>query len=499
MVERELHLAKTPESNLQQTPTFAERLVNTYFGRTHINEAIAVLRDGNFSYNIEGVVDVAQIIASAGISPAPTLEVLQPLRDGKRDNGHGGRAASWGMAKVYALMGDYEAVERSVAESIFPTDIYFFAARTQMSKGEDPTKMLQAAEATTREYNVKDPNTSYAHQVEDFERMGSIYAQAGLDDEARRTFSEAEAIVDRARGQYNEAYNRAIERGNHRNAKKAGLDASDLISHDSSYHGLALTFADIGWFEDALRVADNLKEDKSHYFSHVIEIIVDHQLQHGLADDAVETAGKLGDPTYVKTLAKKAVIDAQQGKPHEKTVQAVVRIIEGEEYDEEYASFANTRLSSNDYVEVRATLGVATAKAGDLDATKIHFDKAWEVVQQEDDPLFKPSLVINVAKAVDDAGFDASRLFGRAIDASEAIPDNEDIHNIKWSTWAEAITESADRGYLDLARNGLSRYCRTDGMYYRSKAKLLAQLGATEIRSGLSYDELQALSQGDMQ
>ncbi len=492
MAERELDLVKAPERNLQHTAVLAERLVNAHLGRTHIDEAISVLRGGNFkfSHNIEEVVGVAQAMASAGISPAPTLEVLQFLRDGKEDNGHVGRAASEGMAKIYALMGDYEVVERSFPESNFPTDVYFFAARTQVSRGEDPTRMLQAAEAevTTRVYDIEEGRSISADQFFYFGSMGSIYAQAGLVDEARRTFTVAEGIVDKDRDKYNEAYALAKRTGkDDGDAKELGWDASDLIGQDSFYDSLARTFAQIGWYEDALRVAD--KADKlTEYGSHhsVVGEIVDHQFQHGLADDAVETARKIGGLTYVKTLARKAVIDAEQGKPYEETILEVERMIEGHGFDK-------------DYVMVRATLGVATAKAGDLDATKTHFDKAWEVVQQEDEPLFKPSPIIVVAKAVDDAGFDASRLFGQAMDASEAIPDDEDINDIKWDTWAEAITELADRGYLDSAREGFSRYSKSDGMRDRGKAALLAHLGIAEIRSGLSNVELQALPQSDIQ
>lgn len=489
MAERELDLVKAPERNLQQAAVLAERLVNTHLGRTHIDEVISVLGDGNC--NIEGVVDVAQIIASTGTSPAPILEVLQQLRDNKGDYRHDGKSASSGMAKIHALLGDYEAVERSIPESDDPTDIYFFAASTQVSRGEDPTRMLQAAEATTRAYKVEDKveegRSISVDQVMDFDRMGSIYAQAGLVDEARRTFTVAEGIVDKDRDKYNQAYAYAKKIGKDAfEAEDLGLDASDLIGQDSFYAALAQTFAEIGWYEDALRVADKLTEEGAHHSWGVVEIIVDRQLQHGLTDEAVETARKFGGPTLVKTLARKAVIDAAQGRPYEETVQAVETIIEGGyPYDK-------------DYVMVRATLGVATAKAGDLDATKTHFYKAWEVVQQEDEPLFKPSLIIDVAKAVDDAGFDASRIFGQAMDASEAIPDNEDINDIKWDTWAEAITELADRGYLDSAREGFSRYSKSDGMRDRSKAELLAGLGAAEIRSGLSNDELQALSKVDI-
>lgn len=523
MTEREIDLRKTPERTSQQNLSVAERLVNTYLGRLHIEESIAALKNGDYSYDIERVVDVAQIIASVNISPAPALEVLKQLRDHKWDYRHEGKAVSWGMTKIQALLGDYEAVEKTVSKSLFPTDTYFFAARTQVARGEKPTKMLKAAEVITQAYNVKDPETSYVDQVKDYQNMGSIYAQAGLTDEAKHTFDIAEGIVDRARNQYNEAYTKARERGKeHWDAERAGLDASDLIGHDTSYDRLAWTYADIGWFEDALRVADKLKEDKSHYFSHVIDIIADRQLDRGLADDAVKTAKKLGGPTYVKTLARKAAIDAAQGKLYQETIQTVENIMEGKEYDEEYvkwrdeqaqlavqggnifaaashAALAQTRLSSEDYVVTRSTLGVATAKAGDLTATKAHFDRAWKVVHKEEDPLFKPSIIMDFGKAVDDAGFDASKIFGQAIDASESIPDEEDSYDIKWSTWVEAITESANRGYLDFARDGLSRYNKKDCLYDRSKARLLAHLGAAEIRNGLTDNEIQALAQTDIQ
>lgn len=509
MVDNELYLLRTPEqASLQQAPT-AEKLVNTYLGKVHTEDALRFLNGSEFDNGINGAVDTAQILVSVDISPVPILKMLKSSVNEKPYNSIQGIMS--GISRIYALMGDYEAVERTAVASLLPTSDLLFAAKTQIAKGENPSKMLKAVEVRLETYGTKNPLVNCVYSTLDYARIGSLYARSSLRDEATRTFAIAEGVIDKSRALYDQGY--AFAKGIRKNdddAKEIGRAVSDLKGHhESAYHLLASIYAEVGWFEDALRVVNKLDEDNSCYFSTVIENITNSQLEHGLTDAAVETARKLGGVLYVKTLAQKAAIDATHGKPYMETIQAIEKIIIDAESDEGTKQIHPQLLNGDNYVFIQGQLGVATAKGGDLEATKEHFNKAWVVIQEtaetkkeEDDPflgLFRPSLILSLAEAVDDAGLDASRLLKDALSASNAIYDKFNLFDEQWQIWSKTVIEACKRGYLDLAREAVDNYDEGRGLCVPDGAKLLALLGAAEIRRGIPIKQLEQLPSKEIQ
>lgn len=521
MVESEFDIQRVPEDILSFGPDLAARLINAHLGRVHINEAVAATTFSDGSVQISGVVDIAVINAAASISPNTNIDVLSSLREIISDSGHKKNSIAWGVAHIDALMGNYKTAERNVSAFRPQYSGYLLAGRTIAARGEDPTNILRKAEALMQFQNVEESTSTDTDQFDCYNSIGGIYAQAGLVNEARRVFDIAESLLDESRNQLNHALKEASESGLYDDEDEvswAVFSNNDAPGVAYRYSMLASAYIDAGWYDDAIRVTDKLKDDEDFNVNGVITEIVKNQLQQGSADDAVALARKSGGILYFKTLASKAVMDADQGKLSQKTVEQVQKVIEGAEYlgndkwsfeedsapnTADHKNQARFSMHSADYASILSSLGIAEAMVGNFEAAKIRFSEAKEVIEQVDDWMNAPYMIFDLAIAIDDAGFDASKIFMQALDATEAMPKDEDHWDYKWSTLADMTEQLAAKGHLDLARDALALYNKKGRFFFdQNKSRMLARLGIVELQNGISEipipaSELQAILTSD--
>ena len=250
MVESEFNLQRIPEEISPLDSDLAARIINTHFGKVHINEAVKATTFSDGSIHIPGVVEIAVINAAAtSMSPNTNREVFLSLRGMINDSGHKKSSIEWGMAHIDALMGNYETAERNVSAFRPEYSGYLLAGRTIASQGEDPTNMLQKAEASMQLQIVEDSTSANTDQFYCYNSLGDIYAQAGFVDEARRSFEIAENLLDSSRNEFNLEFKEAL-----------GSRLDDAWVADG-YSMLASTYIDVGWYDDAVRLVDKLKED----------------------------------------------------------------------------------------------------------------------------------------------------------------------------------------------------------------------------------------------
>ncbi len=538
---QERDLKKIGEPTPEKAVSLTDRLKNTYFSKIHFDKAVSMLRAPIYdSLDVDTAINIARIMADSQIPPLEILEILQDrARAGRKDSYigryhvyDGEKAHQQGIAELNALLGKYEDAKRTAPGSRDSTDVYLFIAEVQVDRHENPTDTLRKTEQMIESDDTRTTHKSFSSQASDYAQMGSLYAKAGLIEEARRVFSLAEGIIDHSREGYNEVY--ALEKSKGKNdheAKTIALESADIVSHDGSYDTLARIYVGVGWFEDALRVAEKLKEDKSHYFLFSIPDIVSIQLERGLVDDAVKTSKKLGGPIYLKALAGKMLHEAKTGKNYKETQEELnLRLKKGGD-DEEYsnklveqaqsaiaggnmfAAAAHLRsaqepLSSVDYINIQIAFAQTLVHSGDLEGGKLLFGKIREAIDvvadsKNEDRWVIPFMLLDFAKGMDDAGLNSESVFKDLFKVLKGVPGIYlgPLTEETYGMWDKVIRELLSRKYLSLAREGLSEYQvkgsngRIDGILVLDKREeTLAYLAAAEIRQGILQGEMKNIS-----
>lgn len=527
MPERELHLKKGPELTDKQASVLADRLALAFLGRQRFTEAVTILGDPQVYAHNEEAVQVANGLASVGMTVDPVLDVLN-LKAQQEVDISTQRYLAAEIAKVSALAGDYSTYSMYAPLTYRPTEVHCFAAELQISRKQDPAVFLQKVETLTLEETNNDPGNFGVRQVIDYSNIGKLYAKAGKIDEARRAFSIAEGIIAIARTSQKPALP-MIGGGEKVSPKPRVATKASIIGYATYYNGLVKSYAELGWWQDASRIAKYLEEDESPYFSFAIEKVTKKQIEAGLILEAVETARLLGGPLYFKAFAHKAIFEARRGNltSYQEIANGLEQIIEGGLFDERYVdylfrqakiaapggniyavihylSLATEPLSNDDYVKIRSLLGEAASLTGDVDTAKTHFQKALIALDKEE-PIFQPYMLLDIAKSLDNAGFEVLPIFQEIFavaqtlvskDAGEWEQEISQEAEIKWGAWAETIEELSRRGYLKLAQEAMQGYISK--LYPGSRARLLAYLGAIEAKQGLSPKEISNLSLDDV-
>ncbi len=523
MLEREFDLGRLSQKSADKPFMTEGASFLAQRATQHFQEAISLLRDPSYFKDHDSVKIVAHALAFSGMPLTEASEMWQGAHHGQKAfSGHEIHVDP----EVRAIFGDYGGVE-SIRRADFSTvhDV-MYGARVQVQRGENPTALLNKAEQMAGSFDTEQVTTSNLHQTSILMGIGVLYARAGMEEDARRTFSRSEEIIDTARNEFYRRLDMARQLGkDEHEAFKDALDVQHMVgNHDGEYYRLAPAYASVGWFEDATRVVTKLKKDKSHYFAPAVEELVREEIRAEVTDQAVETAKMLGGVVVTKALAAEAVRLAEQGEPYQEVAQEVEFRLNNNSYDEDYVQYrleqaklaaqggnffaaeshlghAKSPASGYDYLEIQAMLGVAAARAGDLDTSRAHFNKAWQVIRQEgdepEDLIFKVSMMLDFANGLDTAGFNAEGAYRAVIQTcEEMVPDDasdwDKEHGLeadqKWRTYAETVLSLVDRGYLELANEAVAGYTTKTGTYNDSRAAVLAYVAEAEMKAGLHHD-----------
>lgn len=476
MAEREFDLAKAPDRLPAQPSILPERLALSYHGRVHFQEAIDMAATTKGSDVMNAVVGVARNMVEVGIPPTTALDRLTSIRDGIATdndlNGEKKRNRSFmelGMAKMQGMLGQHDEMTSLLTspekdDVLWTISPYILAGEEQVRRGEDPTPTLEVAMDRIAR-NQAHWDNHFGKTIE-YARVARVLHKAGLDPKI--AFTRAEQTLETAK-------------------QRSKRDFFDY----RSYEELGVGYAACGLEDDALRMVDLIgttvdrDEGRDWEVSQALQKIAQEHLSQGNYEAAVNAARRLNwDRFTAKMLAHKAVGEVRQGVDASPTIQEATSVINDAKYEEAYE-------------EVYPLLGLALERSGRTEEAQTMF-RGIRIAIDEMDVLYKADVGFELAKAIDEAGYEAEGLYRQSFEWADQFrteePDWESMYGMSWSMYEHGIRNLIEGGRFDLAKEYLDKY-PDDGW---SKSRLMADLAKGEASNGLSATEISSLSSADI-
>lgn len=464
----EFDLKRTPDIVFLQTPTLPERLVLSYLGRLHFVEAIDMAATTKGSDVMNAIVGVSADMVEAGIPPISALKRLTQIRDslkpGERDPG-GRSFMELGMADICGMLGRVDDMKAlldapegdGVLWTISP---YIYAGEAYARSGGDPTTLMK--EAMDRIARSQAHWDNHFGKTIEYVRVARVLHKAGLDP--KPAFAKAEETLDAAK----------------RNPDRGSLD-------HRSYEELGVGYAACGLPEDALRMVDLIRvttrwnEIRDWDVGKALQKIAQEHLSRGDYGAAVTAAKRLNWGRFTaKMLAHKAVAEVRQGKDASPTINEAALVLKGAKYEEVDE-------------EVYPLLGLALARSGRVEEAEAMF-RGIRTAIDEMDVLYKTEMGFELAKAIDEARYEAEGLYRQSFKWADQFrtdkPDWELMHGMSWGMYEHGVRNLIEGGCFDLAKEYLDKY-PDDGW---SKSRLIADLAKAEALKGLSQAEIDAVT-----
>lgn len=478
MAEREFDLAKAPDRFPAQPPMLPERLVLSYRGRVHFQEAIDMAATTKGSDVMNALVGVARNMTEAGIPPTSVLDRLTTIRDGisveNDTNGEEERNRSFielGVADVQGMLGDtsnfptlLESPEKD--DVLWTVSPYIHAGEALVRQGEAPTPILEQVMDRIARNNPHYDN-HFGKTIE-YARVARVFHKAGLDP--KMAFTRAEQTLETAK-------------------QRSKRDFFDY----RSYEELGVGYAACGLEEDAFRMVDLIgttvdkDEGRDWEVSQALQKIAQEHLSQGNYEAAVNAAKRLNwDGFTAKMLAHKAVGEVRQGVDASPTIDEATIVIKDAQYEEAY------------YEEVYPLLGLALEQSGRTEEAQAMF-RGIRTAIDEMDVFYKADVGFELAKAIDEAGYEAEGLYRQSFEWADQFrteePDWESMYGMSRGTYEHGIRNLIEGGRFDLAKEYLDKY--TDDGW--SKSRLIADLAKGEAMSGLLLSEIDTLTPPEVQ
>lgn len=477
MAEREFDLAKAPDRSPAQPSMLPERLILSYRGRVHFQEAIDMAATTKGSDVMNAVVGVARNMVEVGIPPTAALNRLTSIRDGISTdddlNGEKKRKRSFmelGMAKMQGMLGRHDEMTSLLTpperdDVLWTISPYILAGEEQVRRGEDPTSTLEAAMDRIARSQAHWDN-HFGKTIE-YARVARVLHKAGLDPKI--AFTRAEQTLETAK-------------------QRSKRDFFDY----RSYEELGVGYATCGLEEDALRMVDLIgttvdrDEGRDWKVSQALQKIAQEHLSRGNYEAAVNAAKRLNrDRFTAKMLAHKAVGEVRQGVDASPTIDEATIVIKDAQYEEAYE-------------EVYPLLGLALEQSGRTEEAQAMF-RSIRTAIDEMDILYKADVGFELAKAIDEAGYEAEGLYRQSFEWADQFrteePDWESMYGMSWGMYEHGIRNLIEGGRFDLAKEYLDKY-PDDGW---SKSRLIADLAKGEVMSGLLLSEIDTLTSPEVQ
>ncbi len=473
MAEREFNLAKKTDRLPVQPTLLPERLVLSYRGRVHFQEAIAMAATTKGSDVMNAVVGVARNMVEVGIPPAAALDLLISIRNGistdNDPNGEKKRNRSFmelGMAKMLGMLGRHDEMSSLLTPPekdhvLWTISPYLLAGEEQIRRGEDPTSTLE--EAMDRIARNQTHWDNHFGKTIEYVGVARVFHRAGLDPKI--AFSRAEKVLD-----------------------VAGKRSTGDFSGYRSYKELGVGYAACGLDADALRMVDLIgetaqgDEGRNWEISQALQAIAQEHLSQGNYEAAVVAARRLNwDRFTAKMLARKAVGEARQGINAIPTINEAVSVIKDAKDEDAYE-------------EVYPLIGLALERPERNEETQTMFRKIKGAIDNMD-VLYKAGVGFELAKAIDEAGYKAEKLYRKSFAWADQFRTEEPGWgsmgiSMSWAMHEHGISNLIASGCFDLAEKYLAKY-PDDGW---SKSGLIGDLAKAKVERGLSQTEIESLN-----
>lgn len=455
-----------------------ERLILSCRSRIHFQEALDVAVNTKGSDIVNVIVGVASSMAETNTPPVSALERLIFIRDGlptevDENKINHREFMELGMAKINGMLGRHSEMRSLITspekdETLWAISPFTYAGEENIRRGEDPTPILEEAMDRVGKSKAHWGDNHFGKVIE-YARIGKIFHKAGLDPKA--AFSKAEDEITRAKQDARHFDNRSC------------LE-------------LASVYAQCGYFDNALKMIDKLDmkligkdqspdmvaEHRKHKVREILDVVLGEQLAQGDVSGAIETAKKLGWPRpMIKALARKAVSESEQGVNPSLTITEALREAGSYSFPEEPEL----------YEEAYPLLALALAKYGKDEEAREMFSNIGRMIKDLD-LAFRPDAGFALARAIDDAGYDATDFFRQVFDWADEAKEK---HELYWDVYEVGIHSLIERGHFDLAKEYLDKYSE----YPWPKSRLIAELAGKEAKRGLTQEEINGLSQEEIQ
>ncbi|HVZ67762.1 MAG TPA: hypothetical protein VG917_05915 [Patescibacteria group bacterium] len=463
------------------------------FSQQHFRQAVSLFHNMGANFQIQDLVETAYRMESSGFSAVPLLRSAEfRLENSIHEDER--QISMSGLVRVNAVLGNDEVVGRILPQVKDPLNDYAYLLWLQRQRGQDQSEILQKVRHLSNiqhldAYGRKDLARNTWQDI----NIGSVFADAGKDEEALGLFTKAENTLAVQRMQFSDEYNFQISQGkNTAISRSEALNRIVLFGFEGMYYRLMQAYTKAGLFAKALDIAEVFREDNSHYYWYTVNDIAQEQLSRGLADDAVQVTKEVGGTIYYRARARQAVINAQQHRPFQEIDDELSELNIGARSDDDKKT-----VGLIDFISIHADLAEASQKSGDFNSANDHFKKAWNAASEENrwtifgvpmsetDPMTGS---LTIAKALDAAGFDATEAYRFAVKKVMEFPMDkydwaEFIDDGKMQILTIAIHELCDNGYLDLARSAIDNFKDNEQFNHLYRPKLTAYLAAAEFKA----------------
>lgn len=254
---------------------------------------------------------------------------------------------------------------------------------------------------------------------------------------------------------------------------------------------MAVGYAACGLPDDALRMVDLIEktveenEVRKRGISQTLQRIAQEHLKRGDFEAAVSVARQVGWNKFTATtLANQAVGEVRQGVNASETIAEALSVIEGAKYTDVYE-------------DIYPLLALAMEKSGRTEDAR----NLFRTIRAEIDDMVrfdKPFVGFELAKAVDEAGYESTDLFKQAFGWADQWsidePQLERTYGLSWAMYEHGIRALIERGHFTLAKEYIDTY--PDRKWDRSR--LISELALEEVKRGLSEAEMQTLSSAEL-
>lgn len=462
------------EQSLQQS-SIADRLISTHLARKSFAAAIDLA--SSFDYRSDQVRlngYIGRCLAQAGFDPSAQLEFLEGIVATTKDKPEDERRpAVYAAARIYLADSNPGAALKTISlhrnvgkgSSSQPyTDLEI--AKSFARLGQDPSPVLKGA---------------------------LLYIGATKDD-----YVKANDYISLAGAQY------AIG-VDHKHALAKAYSLTKRLGSMKPYFcvDLAKAYAQTGDLEMALQVVDQIQDKDpllvSQKKNEALESVSKATLARGDIDAALEIAQKVGSNLFVAEIAAEGAISAVQNR--RSAIALVHKALD-------YANRPLAEDGSSDFDKARQAEVLALIARGKYLNKQRHgwfFSKALEAAPTIKHELYRASVYNAVARNQALIGEDAKPTWRLAMDSVAeyvAYPETDSLDKAEAALTLEDFTKAQiECGYHDMAQETVEQMIKVeseDNSRYNElfKAEVLADIGLSRARKGLTTTELMSLPAG---
>lgn len=454
MVERGVDLNRTPDRTPQPLSLTTERLGLAFQAHQDFAKALEVANSiTDDASRTHSLIHIGKAQVRSGVDPSPSLTGLAQLAEKPGQIHH--QIILEGIAKVHIEAGDFKSAQDALNRAPrLPSERRFYLelARAKAQHGQDPSPELSRVRAEIEGYETE-------------------YLSSGIDSYAQLATAHYQAT-----GEYPAEYLSKAEA----NIEAYAQEYPDEIHLPGWYGDISRAYATAGNFERARALVDKIKGynpiSEAQTRMRALKHIAQEQIARGLYQEAIAN-GRL------------AIQIVEQAEVNPKHLRAHL------EHDQTVG-----------VIKLLALIGKAQGLAG-ADSSEVLGTALERVNHIPHNGDWKMDVFIEIARAQREIGIDATSALARALEELDAMPQAANYDNYydlaqQVMGYKELAKVQAEFGQIDEARVTLSRlenFNADDADTKDMVAEVLADIAEVEARQGLSRDELDAMSQNDIQ